>query len=147
MADARASRRCDARARCRRLNCRRRVHGCVYVAADAADVAPPDSATIEGLESWHHDLWTRRRAAHVAEAAEIARFRRDSLEASHRARVAILEEQLAAASEDRIRRMRAGQLARANADRGEALEGLVAAERRADIIPRRVASGTLRVEH
>lgn len=116
-------------------------------AADASDVAPPDGATIEGLESWHHELWTRRRATHVAEAAEIARFRRDSLEASHRARVAILEEQLAAASEDRIRRMRAGQLARANADRQEALEGLAAAERRADILPRRVASGTLRVEH
>lgn len=116
-------------------------------AADASDVAPPDSMTIEGLESWHHELWTRRRAAHVAEAAEIARFRRDSLEASHRARVAILEEQLALASEDRIRRMRTGQLARANADRQEALEGLSAAERRADILPRRVASGTLRVEH
>jgi ATP-dependent helicase HepA len=116
-------------------------------AADASDVAPPDSMTIEGLESWHHELWTRRRAAHVAEAAEIARFRRDSLEASHRARVAILEEQLASASEDRIRRMRTGQLARANADRQEALESLSAAERRADILPRRVASGTLRVEH
>ncbi len=116
-------------------------------AIDASDVAPPDSATIEGLESWHHELWITRRAAHVAEAGEIARFRRDSLEASHRARVAILEEQLAAASEDRIRRMRAGQLARANADRQEALENLMAAERRADILPRRVASGTLRVEH
>ncbi len=116
-------------------------------ASDASDVTPPTSITIEGLESWHHELWTRRRAAHVAEAAEIARFRRDSLEASHRARVAILEEQLAAASEDRIRRMRSGQLARANADRQEALEGLRAAERRADILPRRVASGMLRVEH
>lgn len=116
-------------------------------ATDASDVAPPDSMAIEGLESWHHELWTRRRAAHVAEAAEIARFRRDSLEASHRARVAILGEQLASASEDRIRRMRIGQLARANADRQEALEGLAAAERRADILPRRVASGTLRVEH
>jgi superfamily II DNA or RNA helicase len=116
-------------------------------AEDASDVAPPDPAAIEGLEGWHHELWTRRRAAHIAEAAEIARFRRDSLEASHRARVAILEEQLAGASEDRIRRMRAGQLARANADRQEALEGLASAEQRADILPRRVASGTLKVEH
>jgi ATP-dependent helicase HepA len=114
---------------------------------DASDVAPPDTATIEGLEVWHHEIWTRRRAAHIAEAGEIARFRRDSLEASHRARVAILEEQLAAASEDRIRRMRTGQLARANADCREALDGLTTAEQRADILPRRVASGTLRVEH
>ncbi|EZP83098.1 Helicase [Novosphingobium resinovorum] len=117
------------------------------MAADAPDVAPPDSSAVEGLEGWHHELWTRRRAEHVFEAGEIARFRRDSLEASHRARVTILEEQLAAASEDRIRRMRTGQLARANGDCRESLDGLTMAERRADILPRRVASGTLRVEH
>lgn len=116
-------------------------------AHDASDVAPPSSSAIEGLEGWHHEMWIRRRAAHIAEASEIARFRRDSLEASHRARVAILEEQLAAASEERIRRMRTGQLARANADRRESLDSLTIAERRADILPRRVASGTLRVEH
>jgi hypothetical protein len=116
-------------------------------AADGPEVAPPDATAIEGLEGWHHEMWTRRRALHIAEAGEIARFRRDSLEASHRARVAILEEQLAAVSEDRIRRMRVGQLARANADCRESLESLTKAERRADILPRRVASGTLRVEH
>ena len=116
-------------------------------AQDASEVAPPDGATVEGLEGWHHELWTRRRLAHIAEAAEIARFRRDSLEASHRARVAILEEQLGRTSEERIRRMRVGQLARANADHQEALRDLAAAELRADILPRRVASGMLRVEH
>lgn len=116
-------------------------------AEDASAVALPWAAIIEGLEGWHHDLWTRRRAAHIAEAAEIARFRRDSLEASHTARIAILEEQLRSVSEDRIRRMRLGQLARANADHREALANLAAAERRADILPRRVAAGILRVEH
>ncbi|RXT17823.1 hypothetical protein B5P46_28690 [Rhizobium leguminosarum] len=121
--------------------------GVFGVAQDASDVPAPSSTVLEGLDGWHHELWTRRRAAHVSDAAEIARFRRDSLEASHRARVAILEEQLARVAEDRIRRMRAGQLARANADHREALEQLSAAEHRADILPRRVAAGTLRVEH
>ena len=121
--------------------------GVFAVAQDASDVPTPTSAALEGLEGWHHELWSRRRSAHVFEAAEIARFRRDSLEASHLARVAILEEQLARVGEDRIRRMRAGQLARANADHREALERLATAERRADILPRRVAAGTLRVEH
>lgn len=120
----------------------------IFAAAqDTDDVALPGIAVVEGLEGWHHELWTRRRAAHIAEAGEIARFRRDSLEASHRARVAILEEQLSLVSEDRIRRMRQGQLARANADHREALDNLAAAERRADILPRRVAAGILRVEH
>ncbi|KQN92155.1 hypothetical protein ASE90_05350 [Sphingomonas sp. Leaf67] len=116
-------------------------------AQDADDVGLPSVAVIEGLEGWHHELWTRRRAAHIAEAGEIARFRRDSLEASHNARIAILEEQLRLVSEDRIRRMRLGQLARARADHTEALDNLAAAERRADILPRRVAAGILRVEH
>ena len=121
--------------------------GVFTAATDAADVAPPSAAALEGLEGWHHELWTRRRAAHVSQAGEVARFRRDSLEASHRARVAILEEQLSRIAEDRIRRMRVGQMARANADHREALERLATAERRADILPRRVAAGTLRVEH
>jgi hypothetical protein len=43
--------------------------------------------------------------------------------------------------------MRTAQLARANADHIEALDDLLAAERRADILARRVATGTLRVEH
>lgn len=116
-------------------------------AQDANDVGLPGAAVIEGLEGWHHELWTRRRAAHIAEAGEIARFRRDSLEASHNARIGILEEQLRSVSEDRIRRMRLGQLARASADHREALDNLAAAERRADILPRRVAAGILRVEH
>lgn len=116
-------------------------------AQDASEVGLPGAAVIEGLEGWHHELWTRRRAAHIAEAGEIARFRRDSLEASHNARIAILEEQLRLVSEDRIRRMRLGQLARASADHREALDNLAAAERRADILPRRVAAGILRVEH
>lgn len=116
-------------------------------AKDASDVGLPGAAVIEGLEGWHHELWTSRRAAHIAEAGEIARFRRDSLEASHNARIAILEEQLRLVTEDRIRRMRLGQLARASADHREALDNLAAAERRADILPRRVAAGILRVEH
>ena len=116
-------------------------------AQDASEIGLPGAAVIEGLEGWHHELWTRRRAAHIAEAGEIALFRRDSLEASHTARIAILEEQLRLVSEDRIRRMRVGQLARASADHREALDNLAAAERRADILPRRVAAGILRVEH
>jgi hypothetical protein len=42
------------------------VGGAVFMdifasAADASDVAFPDSMTIEGLKSWHHELWARRR--------------------------------------------------------------------------------------
>jgi ATP-dependent helicase HepA len=116
------------------------------VARDLPDMPPSSLSTLEALDSWHHELWVSRRAEHVAEAAEIARFRRDSLEASYRARMAILEEQRGRASEERIRRMRTGQIDRAMADHREVLAKLARDEARADILPRRVAVGVIRVE-
>lgn len=116
------------------------------IARDVTDLQPPSISTIEALDGWHHDLWMSRRAEHVAEAAEIAQFRRDSLEASYRARMAILEEQRGRAGEERIRRMRTGQIDRAVADHREALARLARDEARADILARRVAAGVVRVE-
>lgn len=115
-------------------------------ARDATSASMPSRSMLESLDSWHHELWEARRAAHVAETAEIARFRRDSLDASHRARMAILEEQLARATEERIRRMRSGQIARAVADHAEALAKLARDEACADILVRRVAAGVIEIE-
>jgi hypothetical protein len=106
----------------------------------------PDAGVFDALDSWHHELWEQRRTSHVTETEALARFRRDSLEASFRARVALLEEQRAQASEDRIRRMRIGQIDRARADHREALARIARDEKRADILPRRVALGVLRLE-
>jgi hypothetical protein len=114
-------------------------------AVDAPEVEFPDQAQLDALDSWHHDLWQERRARHIAEAGEIAAFRRDSLGASFRARMAMLEEQLGRASEERIRRMRVGQIDRAGSDQREALARISAEERRADILQRRVAVGVIRV--
>ncbi len=113
---------------------------------DAVEASPPSASLLDALDSWHHELWASRRAEHIAATAEIARFRRDSLSASHSARMAVLEEQLALASEERIRRMRSGQVARAAADHGEALDALARDEARADILARRVAAGVIEVE-
>jgi ATP-dependent helicase HepA len=115
-------------------------------ARDLPDMPPPMPSMIDALDGWHHELWDDRRAAHIAETADIARFRRDSLEASYRARMAILNEQLRSAQEGRIRRMRAAQIDRALADHREALARLTRDEERADILPRRVASGIIRLE-
>jgi ATP-dependent helicase HepA len=112
-------------------------------ARDAESASPPTLSMLEALDGWHHELWLTRRAAHIADAAEIARFRRDSLNASHRARMAVLEEQLSLASEERIRRMRTAQIARAAADHNEALATLARDEARADILARRVAAGVI----
>ena len=115
-------------------------------ARDAAPATPPTTSMLEALDGWHHEIWLARRAAHIAETAEVARFRRDSLNASHRARMAVLEEQLALAGEERIRRMRTAQIARAAADHKEALASLARDEARADILVRRVAAGVIELE-
>lgn len=115
-------------------------------AVDAPGLEVPEAGRLDALDGWHQELWQERRARHVAEAAEIATFRRDSLEASYRARMATLDEQHERASEGRIRRMRAGQIDRARADHREALARISSDEGRADILQRRVAVGVLRVE-
>ena len=41
-------------------------------------VVAPTLSMLEALDSWHHELWLTRRTAHIAETAEIARFRREA---------------------------------------------------------------------
>jgi hypothetical protein len=112
---------------------------------DAADF--PSQHVFDDLDAWHFDLWQTRRARHAAETAELARFRRESLATSHRARMAVLSEQLAAASDDRIQRMRTAQLALAEADYNQKAGQLAEAERSADVTFHSVAFGILEVEH
>lgn len=109
-------------------------------ARDLPGLLGPLPSANDALDGWHHELWTRRRAEHVA------RFRRDSLQASFRARMAVLEEHRDRVSEERIRRMRTAQIDRAVADQAEALARLARDEARADIFSRRVAAGIIRVE-
>ena len=115
-------------------------------AYDAGEVEMPSASEFDALDGWHHETWQARRERHQLETAEIARFRRDSLETSHRARLATLQEQLARAGDGRIRRMRSAQVARAEAENAQALTELAKAEQRADILFRRVATGVLVVE-
>lgn len=125
------------------------AHALMDLLPEARDADQGESVAtsmLEALDSWHHELWVARRAAHIQATAEIAGFRRDSLDASHRARMSIIEEQLALATEERIRRMRSAQVARAAADHAEALAALARDEARADILVRRVAAGVIEVE-
>ena len=60
--------------------------------------------------------------------------------------MAVIEEQLVLASEERIRRMRTAQIARAATDHKEALAKLGRDEARADILVRQVAAGVIELE-
>ncbi|HDH11305.1 MAG TPA: hypothetical protein ENG83_03730 [Nitrospirae bacterium] len=56
--------------------------------------------------SRHYKLWSEACEKHQRRTRELAQYRRESLTTSHRARIALLEEQLGQASNDKIRRMR-----------------------------------------
>ncbi len=106
----------------------------------------PDPAAFDALDGWHHERWEARLAEHVAHTGRVARFRRDSLDASHRARLAMLGEQLADAREGKIRRMRTAQIARAETEYVETVARLERDGGRADVLSRRLAVGILQLE-
>jgi ATP-dependent helicase HepA len=86
---------------------------------DAA-AAPVDGAMTPAeesrLEALHYQTWVNRRGDHIESVTQSAQIRMASLQATHRARVALLEEQRDQATDARIRRMKEGQLDAAERD-------------------------------
>jgi ATP-dependent helicase HepA len=74
------------------------------------------SRDFDDLDSLHHAKWMAAQADHIAQNQELAEYRVQSLTVSHRARVRALEEQLAKATNEKIRVMKQSELSRANAD-------------------------------
>ena len=69
-------------------------------AVDATTEVPRNvgSPVWEALDVQHYKLWSEARAKHRQRTQELAGYRRESLSTSHRARIALLEEQLKQAS-------------------------------------------------
>ena len=115
------------------------------VAADAPAGTPPDEAAIERLDKRHHGEWRAARANHMAENRELVQHRRQSLSTSHRARCKLLEDQIGTATNDKIRRMKEGELARADYDYEHRVAELERLAESADIHATLVVEGLLRV--
>lgn len=117
----------------------------------AVDVAADDSE-ISGDPMWdeldaqHYKLWFEAREKHRQRTQELAEFRRESLSTSHRARIALLEEQLDQATNEKIQKMRQAQISAAEADYGRRIQDLDIAMERADVIAEPVAYGILHIE-
>lgn len=105
----------------------------------------PDAKVFDGLDSHHYVLWTEAKRKHVEKTEQLAKYRLASLETSHRARLALLNEQLAKATDERIRRMRRSQVASAEADFQRRREEIQRAIGEADITAQPIAFGILRV--
>ena len=110
------------------------------------EIAFPDASVFEQLESAHYSLWSQARTRHQEETIQIARYRKESLRVSHQSRLALLREQQAQTNEERIRRMRASQIAHAEGDYLRRLGEIEIAENRADILSDPVAYGVMIVE-
>ncbi|MEK7814072.1 MAG: helicase-related protein [Candidatus Desantisbacteria bacterium] len=97
------------------------------------------------LDAEHYNLWSTARTKHQQQTQELAKYRRESLSTSHRARIALLEEQLKQAGNEKIQRMRQSQIATANADYTRHIQDLDIAVERADIITETVAYGIIKI--
>jgi len=105
-----------------------------------------DQARVVELGTKHHAMWQKARQDHQAHASRVASFQRESLTTSHNARMALLREQFARVTEDRIRRMRQSQIETAELDYQRHLQDIDLDIARADIIAEEVASGVILIE-
>ena len=116
-------------------------------AVDASTVEHVDygSPGWKALDGQHYSRWTEARARHRQRMQELIAFRKESLSTSHRARLALLEEQREKAGDERLQRMRRSQIAAATADYARRTEQLDSAMERVDIIAEPVAYGVINV--
>lgn len=97
--------------------------------------APPAPADRDALDTRHHAKWAEAQVAHIADNQQLVELRVQSLTVSHRARCKAIEDQLARATNDKIRLMKESELGRAQVD----------FERRMEELRRAAATGDIRV--
>lgn len=117
----------------------------VLLSATDADPDSPTTEELSELERRHYAVWLDERAQHIDRTRLHLDGQRASLRASNIARIGLIEDQLASASHDLIRRMREGQLANTEEDFRRREEHLVGMADRNDVTTRLLASGVLRV--
>ena len=116
-------------------------------AVDCQNALPvgTDVSVWDGLDVQHYGLWNDARARHRHQIQKMAEYRLESLSTSHRARLALLGDQLSLATNDKIQRMRRSQIAAAEADYARRIQELGIAVERADIVAGPVAYGVIQV--
>ena len=112
-------------------------------AVDAQAETHLTDTSLDKLDRRHHAVWSAERANHVGENRELLQHRLQSLNVSHEARCRLLEEQVDRATNDRIRRMKEAELARAKIDYERRAGELEKAANSADIHAMPVVFGVL----
>jgi hypothetical protein len=105
----------------------------------------PPQSVFDRLDSHHYIQWAAARQEHIGHTSQLSAYRRESLKTSHQARLALLQEQLSQANNEKIRRMRQSQISNAEADFARRIQEIDIAMERADVIAQPVAFGVIRV--
>lgn len=114
-------------------------------ATPASHTGNLSTAEEQQLEDQHYRLWLQQRAEHIEQVAQTSQARLASLDTTHAARIALLEEQRDQTSDARIQRMRNAQLATAQQDYERHAAELKLAATQGDIIAEAVVFGVLEV--
>jgi superfamily II DNA or RNA helicase/uncharacterized protein YuzE len=114
-------------------------------ASDADDARLPDAAACDALDARHHSKWVEARANHIAANRQLAEHRIQSLTVSHEVRCKAIANQIASATNGRIRVMKDAELARARADFDRRMVELGQAATSADVVAAPVVFGTISV--
>lgn len=114
-------------------------------AIDFAATPPPDDAECDALDARHYSKWTASQVEHIAANRRLVEHRIQSLTVSHRARRKAVEEQVARATNDKIRLMKESELGRANADFNRREAELQQAANGGDIQATPIVFGTISV--
>jgi hypothetical protein len=112
---------------------------------DLAPAQAPTASVLDQLESAHYALWSAARDRHREETTKRASFRLASLESSYKARLSLLQDQVAKVTDDRIRRMHHAQIERAAAEHTRRVEEVNRANDVTDVQTQVVAFGIIRV--
>jgi ATP-dependent helicase HepA len=112
----------------------------------AGEIQLPDQGVFDQLDSYHHHLWENAQIAHKAYNRQLAQYRKESLQTSHRTQVSQLYTQMAQAKEENIKRMRRSQITNAEADFNRRMTELNQAALRTDISAQPVAFGVIVVK-
>ena len=105
----------------------------------------PAQTVFDALDAHHHRIWVNAQAAHVDANRRLVEHRIQSLSVSHNARVSVIEEQIARATNGKIETMRRGELTRAQADFERRMVELRQAAKSGDIRANPMVFGVLEV--
>lgn len=115
-------------------------------ARDISETTSIRTSSSSRLNDIHHERWNRARAEHMEQNRQLAAQRIQSLTVSHRARMALLNDQIAKANDPKIHLMKTSEREGAEADQQRRLSELSSLSERADIRSQLIAYGVLVVE-